>query len=44
MLPVLRKNMGVWVIFKFADYQSVVKQIYPEISEITKQSDFIQLY
>ena len=30
--PVLRRNLDIFVIFKFANAQSVVDQIYPEIS------------
>ena len=38
--PVLRRNMDIWIIFKFANVQSVVEQIYPEISGVIKEDDF----
>ena len=36
--PTLRRNLDIFVIFKFANVQSVVEQIYPEISGIIKES------
>ena len=38
--PVLRRNLDIFVIFKFANVQSVVEQIYPEISGVIKEEDF----
>ena len=35
--PVLRRNLDIFVIFKFANVQSVVEQIYPEISGVIKK-------
>jgi len=32
--------MDIWIIFKFANVQSVVEQIYPEISEQTSKHIF----
>jgi hypothetical protein len=32
--------MDIWIIFKFANVQSVVEQIYPEISGVIKEDDF----
>ncbi len=37
--PVLRRNLDIFVIFKIANVQSVVEQIYPEISGVTKDED-----
>ena len=42
--PTLRRNLDIFVIFKFADVQSVVEQIYPEISGIIKEEDFEILF
>ena len=38
--PVLRRNLDIFVIFKFANVQSVIEQIYPEISGVIKEEDF----
>ena len=38
--PVLRRNLDIFVIFKFANVQSVVEQIYPEISGVIKEEEF----
>jgi hypothetical protein len=38
--PVSRRNLDLFVIFKFANVQSVVEQIYPETSDIIKEEDF----
>ena len=42
--PVLRRNLDIFVIFKFANAQSVVEQIYPEISGVIKEEDFKNLF
>ena len=42
--PVLRRNLDIFVIFKFANAQSVVEQIYPEISGVIKEEDFINVF
>ena len=42
--PVLRRNLDIFVIFKFANAQSVVEQIYPEISGVIKEEDFENLF
>ena len=42
--PVLRRNLDIFVIFKFANAQSVVDQIYPEISGVIKEEDFINIF
>ncbi len=38
--PVLRRNLDIFVIFKFANVQSVVEQIYPEIYGVIIEEDF----
>jgi hypothetical protein len=38
--PVLRRNLDIFVIFKFANVQSVIEQIYAEISGVIKEEDF----
>ncbi len=42
--PVLRRNLDIFVIFKFAYVQSVVQQIYPEISGVIKEEDFKMVF
>jgi hypothetical protein len=42
--PVLRRNLDIFVIFKFANAQSVVEQIYPEISGVIKEEDFKDVF
>ena len=42
--PVIRRNLDIWVIFKFANVQSVVEQIYQEISGIIKEEAFEALF
>jgi hypothetical protein len=41
--PVLRRNLDIFVVFKFANVQSVVEQIYPEISGVIKKK-ILKLY
>jgi hypothetical protein len=42
--PVLRRNLDIFVLFKFANAKSVVEQIYPEISAYINEEDFIKLF
>jgi len=42
--PVIRRNLDIWVIIKFANAASVAEQIYPEISGIIKEDDFQTLF
>lgn len=42
--PVLRRNMDIFVIFKFANIKSVTEQIYPEVSGTIKEEDFEALF
>jgi hypothetical protein len=42
--PVLRRNLDIFVIFEFANVQSVVEQIYPEISGVIKEEDFKKIF
>jgi len=42
--PILRRNLDIFVIFKFANIKSVVEQIYPEISGVIKEEDFEILF
>ncbi len=41
--PVLRRNLDIFVIFKFANVQSVEEQIFPEISAVIKKK-ILKLY
>ena len=36
--------MDIFVIFKFANAQSVVEQIYPEISVVIKEEEFKNVF
>ena len=42
--PVLRRNMDIFVIFKFANVKSVTEQIYPEVSGVIKEEDFETIF
>ena len=42
--PVIRRNIDIWVVFKFANAQSVVDHIYPEISAYVKEDEFKALF
>ena len=42
--PVIRRNLDIWVIFKFANAQSVVEHIYPEVSGVVKEDEFLALF
>ena len=42
--PVIRRNLDIWIIFKFANVKSVTEQIYPEISGLIKEEDFEMLF
>ena len=42
--PVIRRNLDIFIIFKFANVKSVTEQIYPEISGIIKEEEFELLF
>jgi len=42
--PVIRRNLDIWVIFKFANAESVVEHIYPEVSAVLKEDEFLSLF
>jgi hypothetical protein len=42
--PVLRRNLDIFVICKIANVQSVIEQIYPEISGVIKEEDELLLF
>ena len=42
--PVIRRNLDIWVIFKFANAQSVLEHIYPEVSGVIKEEEFLELF
>ena len=42
--PVLRRNMDIFVIFKFANIKSVTEQIYPEVSGVIKEEEFETIF
>ena len=42
--PIIRSNIRLFVIFKFANSQRVIDSIYPEVSAIVKEEEFTQLY
>ena len=42
--PVIRRNLDIFIIFKFANVKSVTEQIYPEILGIIKEEEFELLF
>jgi hypothetical protein len=42
--PTIRRNLDIFIIFKFANVKSVTEQIYPEISGIIKEEEFELLF
>ena len=42
--PVIRRNLDIWVIFKFANAQSVIEHIYLEVSGVVKEDEFLALF
>ena len=42
--PMIRRNLDIFIIFKFANVKSVTEQIYPEISGIIKEEEFELLF
>ena len=42
--PVLRRNLDIFVLFKFSNSKSVVEQIYPEISGLITEENFVTLF
>jgi hypothetical protein len=42
--PISRRNLDIFIIFKFANVKSVTEQIYPEISGIIKEEEFELLF
>jgi hypothetical protein len=42
--PTIRRNLDIFVIFKFANVKSVTEQIYPEISGLIKEEEFENLF
>ena len=42
--PILRANMDIFVIFKFASFKLLLEKIYPEFSGLITENDFLQLY
>lgn len=42
--PIIRANTDIFVIFKFASKKIIVEKIYPELSALIKEDDFLELY
>jgi hypothetical protein len=42
--PRLRRNLDIFVTFKFANVKSVIEQIYPKISGMIKEEEFEILF
>ena len=42
--PILRRNLDIFVLFKFSNSKSVVEQIYPEISGLITEENFVTLF
>jgi len=42
--PIIRANTDIFVLFKFASNNIIIDKIYPELSGLIKEEQFIQLY
>jgi hypothetical protein len=42
--PVIRRNVDLFILFKFANSRSVLEQIYPEVSGIITEDKFIEIF
>ena len=42
--PVIRNNIDIWVLFKFASKDRLLDQVYPEISSLITEEQFEELY
>lgn len=42
--PMIRSNIDIYCLFKFANVNSVVEKIYPEVSGLLKENEFIEMY
>ena len=42
--PVIRSNIDIWVLFRFASKERVLEQVYPEISSLITIEHFEELY
>ena len=42
--PIIRANTDIFVIFKFASKKIILDKIYPELSSLVKEDDFLQYY
>jgi len=42
--PVIRRNIDIYVLYKFANKQSVIEQIYPEVSSLCTEEQFEEMY
>ena len=42
--PMIRNNIDMYCLFKFANVNSVVEKIYPEVSGLLKENEFIEMY
>lgn len=40
----LRQNANVFMLFKYANSKNVVDDLYPEVSSVIKEDDFVDLY
>lgn len=42
--PILRANMDIFVLFKFASTKLLMEKIYPEFSGLITENEFLELY
>jgi hypothetical protein len=42
--PIIRRNIDIYVIFRFANVKSVLDNVYPEVSSFLTEQDFDKLY
>jgi hypothetical protein len=44
ILPIIRNNVDVWILFKSASKERVLDQVLPEISALLREEEFEQLF
>ena len=42
--PIIRANTDIFVLFKFASKKIILEKIYPELSGLIKEEEFLELY
>ena len=42
--PIIRNNVRLWVVFKFSKSERLLKHVYPEVSNLIKEEEFLEAY